>query len=75
MTYYYHVCATWVPQIIGAVPGIQHGESRVTTEGKYSPNVAMSIIASMIKDFGSRTKFLERTLIVLLKDICVTGIL
>ena len=39
----YHVCATWVPQIIGAVPGIQHGESRVTTEGVYSPNVAMSI--------------------------------
>ena len=39
----YHVCATWVPQIIGAVPEIQHGESRVTTEGKYSPNVAMSI--------------------------------
>ena len=29
--------------IIGAVPGIQHGESRVTTEGKYSSNVAMSI--------------------------------
>ena len=39
----YHVCATWVPQIIGAVPEIQHGESRVTTEGVYSPNVAMSI--------------------------------
>ena len=39
----YHVCATWVPQIIGAVPGIQHGESRVTTVGPYSPNVAMSI--------------------------------
>ena len=39
----YDVCATWVPQIIGAVPGIQHGESRVTTDGKYSPNVAMSI--------------------------------
>ena len=30
-------------QIIGAVPGIQHGESRVTTVGPYSPNVAMSI--------------------------------
>ena len=39
----YHVCATWVPQIIGAVPGIQHRESRVTTDGKYSPNVAMSM--------------------------------
>ena len=39
----YHVCATWVSQIIGAVPGIQHGESRVTTVGPYSPNVAMSI--------------------------------
>ena len=39
----YHVCTTWVPQIIGAVPGIQHGESRVTTVGPYSPNVAMSI--------------------------------
>ena len=37
------MCATWVPQIIGAVPGIQHGESRVTTVGPYSPNVAMSI--------------------------------
>ena len=37
------MCATWVPQIIGAVPEIQHGESRVTTEGVYSPNVAMSI--------------------------------
>ena len=36
----YHVCATWVPQIIGAVPGIKHGESRVTTEGVYSPNVS-----------------------------------
>ena len=36
------MCATWVPQIIGAVPEIQHGESRVTTEGVYSPNVAMS---------------------------------
>ena len=43
----YHVCATWVPQIIGAVPGIQHGESRVTTDGKYSPNVAMSMVTSM----------------------------
>ena len=31
------------PQIIGAVPGIQHDESRVTTDGKYSPNVVMSI--------------------------------
>ena len=37
------MCATWVSQIIGAVPGIQHGESRVTTVGPYSPNVAMSI--------------------------------
>ena len=40
----YHVCATWVPQIIGAVSGIQHGESRVTTVGSYSPNMAMSIV-------------------------------
>ena len=39
----YHVCATWVPKMLGAVPGIQHGESRVTTDGKYSPNVAMII--------------------------------
>ena len=38
------MCATWVPQIIGAVPEIQHGESRVTTEGVYSPNVAMSVL-------------------------------
>ena len=37
----YHVCATCVPQIMGAVPEIQHGESRVTTDGHYSPNVAM----------------------------------
>ena len=42
------MCATWVPQIIGAVPEIQHGESRVTTEGVYSPNVAMSIIILII---------------------------
>ena len=38
----YHVMATVVPKIIGAVPGIQHGESRVTTVGLYSPNVAIS---------------------------------
>ena len=38
----YHVCATWVPQIIRAVSGIQHGESRVTTVGLYLPNMAMS---------------------------------
>ena len=48
----YHVCATWVPQIIGAVPGIQYGESRVTTEGVYSPNVAMSIV--FLADLGSK---------------------
>ena len=44
------MCATWVPQIIGAVPGIQHGESRVTTVGPYSPNVAMSIPLGTLED-------------------------
>ena len=42
------MCATWVSQIIGAVPGIQHGESRVTTVGPYSPNVAMSIVLTEV---------------------------
>ena len=46
------MCATWVPQIIGAVPGIQHGESRVTTVGPYSPNVAMSIIKQLFVGMG-----------------------
>ena len=44
----YHVHCAGVPQIIGAVPGIQHGEPRVTTDGKYSPNVAMSIVSTLI---------------------------
>ena len=44
------MCATWVPQIIGAVPEIQHGESRVTTEGVYSPNVAMSIVPAIYSE-------------------------
>ena len=46
------MCATWVPQIIGAVPGIQHGESRVTTDGKYSPNVAMSNTIDITRVFS-----------------------
>ena len=56
----YHVCATWVPQIIGAVPGIQHGESRVTTDGKYLPNVAMSIMLMKLKSLFSIDSFLLR---------------
>ena len=48
------MCATWVPQIIGAVPEIQHGESRVTTEGVHSPNVAMSILHFVYMIFVSR---------------------
>ena len=38
------------PKIIGAVPGIQHGESRVTTVVLYSPNVAMSITTSTMPE-------------------------
>ena len=55
----YHVCATWVPQIIGAVPGIQHGESRVTTDGQYSPNMAMSCIPKNKRMVSSKENYLE----------------
>ena len=43
------MCATWVPQIIGAVPEIQHGESRVTTEGVYSPNMSIGAECSKLR--------------------------